>query len=155
MPAKATVFNSKCDKVFDYGTGSRNMALYNPQVDTIRLLLCHCLSSFTRCLISFTHSAPSKLFQGNLLLLGGFGNLRGNVEIWSEAKERKEVAKFDAPDSTDVRWSPSGKFLMTSTCAPRLRVGNGFRVWHYSRDVSFDLGHFSLSISQNVLLFHQ
>ena len=21
---------------------------------------------------------------------------------------------------------------MTSTCAPRLRVGNGFRVWHYS-----------------------
>ena len=66
MPAKATVFNSKCDKVFDYGTGSRNMALYNP--------------------------------QGNLLLLGGFGNLRGNVEIWSEAaKERKEVAKFDAP----------------------------------------------------------
>ena len=32
MPAKATVFNSKCDKVFDYGTGSRNMALYNPQV---------------------------------------------------------------------------------------------------------------------------
>ena len=70
MPAKATVFNSKCDKVFDYGTGSRNMALYNP--------------------------------QGNLLLLGGFGNLRGNVEIWSE-KERKEVAKFDAPDSTDVR----------------------------------------------------
>jgi len=100
MPAKATVFNSKCDKVFDYGTGSRNMALYNP--------------------------------QGNLLLLGGFGNLRGNVEIWSCEKERKEVAKFEAPDSTDVRWSPSGKFLMTSTCAPRLRVGNGFRVWHYS-----------------------
>ena len=32
MPAKATVYNSKCDKVFDYGTGSRNMALYNPQV---------------------------------------------------------------------------------------------------------------------------
>ena len=82
MPAKATVFNSKCDKVFDYGTGSRNMALYNP--------------------------------QGNLLLLGGFGNLRGNVEIWSEAaKERKEVAKFDAPDSTDVRGVNSIEFLQT------------------------------------------
>ena len=82
------------------------------------------------------------LFQGNLLLLGGFGNLRGNVEIWSEAgKDRKEVAKFDAPDSTDVRWSPSGKFLMTSTCAPRLRVGNGFRIWHYSRHVHVDPFH--------------
>ena len=86
-------------------------------------------SSIRQALFSF-------LFQGNLLLLGGFGNLRGNVEIWSEAgKERREVAKFDAPDSTDVRWSPSGKFLMTSTCAPRLRVGNGFRIWHYSRHV--------------------
>ena len=84
------------------------------------------------------------LFQGNLLLLGGFGNLRGNVEIWSCEKERKEVAKFEAPDSTDVRWSPSGKFLMTSTCAPRLRVGNGFRVWHYSRDVRL------ISVKNNV-----
>jgi translation initiation factor 2A len=99
MPARATVYNHKCDKVFDYGTGSRNMALYNP--------------------------------QGNLLLLGGFGNLRGNMEVWS-VKDNKEVAKFEASDSTDVRWSPSGKLMMTSTCAPRLRVGNGTRIWHYS-----------------------
>ena len=92
----------------------------------------------------------SFLFQGNLLLLGGFGNLRGNVEIWSEAgKERKEVAKFDAPDSTDVRWSPSGKFLMTSTCAPRLRVGNGFRIWHYSRHVHPFASHPQVSFYMN------
>jgi translation initiation factor 2A len=99
MPAKATVYNSKCDKVFDYGTGSRNQALYNP--------------------------------QGNLLLLGGFGNLRGAIEVWS-VKDKKIVSQFDATDSTDVRWSPSGQFLMTSTCAPRLRVGNGVKIWHYS-----------------------
>ena len=99
MPAKATIYNSKCDKVFDFGTGSRNMALYNP--------------------------------QGNMLLLGGFGNLRGGIEIWS-VKDHKQVSKFDAADSTDIRWSPSGRNLMTSTCAPRLRMGNGFRIWHYS-----------------------
>ena len=31
MPAKATLYNAKCDKVFDYGTGPRNMAIFNPQ----------------------------------------------------------------------------------------------------------------------------
>jgi len=25
-----------------------------------------------------------------------------------------------------------GQYLMTSTCAPRLRAGNGFKIWHYS-----------------------
>lgn len=28
MPAKATVFNLKCDPLFDFGTGSRNAAYY-------------------------------------------------------------------------------------------------------------------------------
>ena len=28
MPAKATVFNLKCDPVFDFGTGPRNAAYY-------------------------------------------------------------------------------------------------------------------------------
>lgn len=28
MPAKATIFNLKCDPVFDFGTGSRNAAYY-------------------------------------------------------------------------------------------------------------------------------
>ena len=47
MPAKATLFNKKCEKVFDFGTGARNTALFNT--------------------------------QGTLLLLGGFGNLRGTI----------------------------------------------------------------------------
>lgn len=28
MPAKATVYNLKCDPVFDFGTGSRNAVYY-------------------------------------------------------------------------------------------------------------------------------
>lgn len=31
MPAKATLFNKKCDPIFDFGTGPRNLALFNPQ----------------------------------------------------------------------------------------------------------------------------
>lgn len=100
MPAKATMFNKKCEKVFDFGTGPRNVAMFNS-------------------------------LSGNLLLLGGFGNLRGNIEIWNvEAKTC--VAKFEAPDTTNIKWSPDGQHLLTSTCAPRLRMSNGYKVWHYT-----------------------
>lgn len=99
MPAKATLFNKKCEKVFDFGTGPRNLALFNP--------------------------------QGSLLMLGGFGNLRGNIEIWS-IEGKKQVANFEAPDSTEVSWSPDGQHILTTTCAPRLRMGNGYKIWHYT-----------------------
>ena len=92
MPAKATLFNKKCESLFDFGTGPRNMSLYNP--------------------------------QGNLVLLGGFGNLRGNMEIW-DIKGKKRAAQFEAADATNVGWSADGQHLVTSTCAPRLRQGNG------------------------------
>jgi translation initiation factor 2A len=69
--------------------------------------------------------------QSNLLLIGGFGNLRGKVEIWDVA-QKSQVSIFDAPDSTDVKWSPDGQRVLTTTCAPRLRQGNGYKVWHYT-----------------------
>ena len=31
MPAKASLFNEKGDQLFDFGSGHKNMALYNPQ----------------------------------------------------------------------------------------------------------------------------
>ena len=56
--------------------------------------------------------------------------MRGNVEMWS-VKDKKQICQFEASDSTDVKWSPKGDMIMTSTCAPRLRMGNGLKV---SRD---------------------
>jgi len=99
MPAKATLFNIKAEPTYDFGTGPRNTALFNP--------------------------------QSSLLLIGGFGNLRGKVEIWDVGGKCK-VSEFEAPDSTDVKWGPCGQLIMTSTCAPRLRQGNGYKVWHYT-----------------------
>merc|ERR1711892_1296921 len=99
MPAKATMFNSKAEAVFDFGTGPRNIALFNP--------------------------------QSSLLMIGGFGNLRGHIQMWDVAG-KSIVSEFDAPDSTDVKWCPDGQRILTTTCAPRLRQGNGYKVWHYS-----------------------
>lgn len=61
MPAKATIFNLKCDPIFEFGTGPRNSIYYNP--------------------------------QGNILLLGGFGNLQGQVELW-ETNSKKLIGKY-------------------------------------------------------------
>ncbi|XP_061636862.1 eukaryotic translation initiation factor 2A [Phyllopteryx taeniolatus] len=99
MPAKATIFNFKCDAVFDFGTGPRNAAYYSP--------------------------------QGHILVLAGFGNLRGQMEVW-DAKKYKQVSKCQAPDATQFSWCPDGEHMVTATCAPRLRVGNGFKVCHYT-----------------------
>lgn len=68
---------------------------------------------------------------GTILLLGGFGNLSGNIEMW-DMEKRKQISSFKAPDTTELEWSPCGQYIMTATTAPRLRIGNGFKLWHYS-----------------------
>lgn len=124
MPAIATLFNLKCEPVFKIGGGPRNSIYYNP--------------------------------HGNLLLLGGFGNLRGLVEIW-DTNTKNKIGKFiikvyllcvkcvfdvlgtcEAPDSTLLEWAPDGVHFLTATTAPRLRIGNGYKIWHYSGSLLFE-----------------
>ncbi|XP_037699279.1 eukaryotic translation initiation factor 2A-like isoform X2 [Choloepus didactylus] len=102
MPAKATVFNLKCDPVFDFGTGPRNAAFYSP--------------------------------HGHILVLAGFGNLRGQMEVW-DVKNYKLISKPVASDSTYFAWCPDGEHILTATCAPRLRVNNGYKIWHYTGSI--------------------
>lgn len=102
MPAKATLFDLKCEPIFDFGTGPRNSCMFNP--------------------------------HGNILCLCGFGNLNGFMEMWN-VDGKKMVAKPQAPDTTHMEWCPDGQHLVTSTCAPRLRIGNGFKIWHYTGKV--------------------
>jgi len=99
MPAKAKIYNVKCEPIFDFGTGQRNLCFYNP--------------------------------HGNILCLAGFGNLRGVMEIWN-AKDKKLIAKPQAPDSTFFEWSPDGVHFLTATTSPRLKIDNGYKIWHYT-----------------------
>lgn len=39
MPSKATLFNLKCEPVFEFGIGPRNCIYYNPHGNNILLLL--------------------------------------------------------------------------------------------------------------------
>ena len=40
MPAKATLFNSKCEAIYDFGTGARNECFFNPHGNNILLFTC-------------------------------------------------------------------------------------------------------------------
>ncbi|XP_061493006.1 eukaryotic translation initiation factor 2A isoform X2 [Rhineura floridana] len=104
MPAKTTIFNLKCDPVFDFGTGPHNAAYYSP--------------------------------QGHILVLAGFGNLSGQLDVW-DVKNYKLISKPQATDSTYFAWCPDGEHVVTATCSPRLRVGNGYKIWHYTGSILF------------------
>jgi len=93
MPAKACIFNLKCEVIHDFGAGPRNLVQYSP--------------------------------FGNLMIIAGFGNLRGGVEMY-DVKMKRLVSKIDAPETTQLQWSPDGEHFFTATCAPRLREGNGY-----------------------------
>lgn len=99
---------------------------------------------------------------GNILITAGFGNLRGGIYVWDVSRKSSHVppsgtrepsrgirepskgmkepssgslpliANFKCPETTNLTWSGDGMTLMTSTTAPRLRVGNGFKLWKYT-----------------------
>ncbi|RXK39670.1 hypothetical protein M231_03024 [Tremella mesenterica] len=66
--------------------------------------------------------------QGRLLLSAGFGNLSGGVDIW-DISTRNKVGEFQAPTSSHCQWSSCGRYILTATLSPRLRVDNGVKIW--------------------------
>ncbi|KDQ34142.1 hypothetical protein PLEOSDRAFT_1095628 [Pleurotus ostreatus PC15] len=69
--------------------------------------------------------------QGRLIALAGFGNLAGKIDIF-DRRSLTKVCTVDAPNTSHCEWSPDGRFLLTATLSPRLRVDNGLKVWHCS-----------------------
>lgn len=69
--------------------------------------------------------------QGRLVILGGFGNLAGKIDIF-DRRTLNKITTIDAPNTSHCEWSPDGRFLLTATLSPRLRVDNGIKIWHCS-----------------------
>ncbi|PFX18547.1 Eukaryotic translation initiation factor 2A [Stylophora pistillata] len=55
----------------------------------------------------------------------------GSKEMWSR-KDLKLISKPQASDSTYFEWCPDGEHILTATTSPRLREGNGYKLWHYT-----------------------
>jgi len=59
MPSKVTLFDLKCEPLFDFGTGPRNEVFYNPQgnnilTDYINIILFFSLTDYILILFSIT-----------------------------------------------------------------------------------------------------
>jgi translation initiation factor 2A len=80
---------------------------------------------------SAPHNTISFNPQGRLLFLAGFGNLAGKIDVF-DRRTLNKVCTIDAPNTSYCSWSPDGRFLLTATLSPRLRVDNGIKIWHAS-----------------------
>jgi translation initiation factor 2A len=67
--------------------------------------------------------------QPRLVLLGGFGNLAGKIDIY-DRRSLTKISTIDASNTSHCEWSPDGKFFLTATLSPRLRVENGINIWY-------------------------
>lgn len=70
--------------------------------------------------------------HGRFVLVAGFGNLQGTVDVYDRQNKFSKVCTFEAANTSVCEWSPCGRFILTATTAPRLRVDNGLKVWHAS-----------------------
>ncbi|OJK00656.1 hypothetical protein ASPACDRAFT_116959 [Aspergillus aculeatus ATCC 16872] len=70
--------------------------------------------------------------HGRFVLVAGFGNLAGQMDIYDMDKNYHKIATVEASNSSVCNWSPDGQFILTATTSPRLRVDNGLRIWHVS-----------------------
>lgn len=55
--------------------------------------------------------------------------MSGKINIY-DRKTFEKVSTVDAPNTTYFEWSPCGRFMLTATLSPRLRVDNCVKIWH-------------------------
>lgn len=75
--------------------------------------------------------------HAKFVLVAGFGNLQGTVDVYDRQNKFAKVVTFEATNTSVCEWSPCGRFILTATTSPRLRVDNGLKVWHASGKLIF------------------
>ena len=79
--------------------------------------------------------------HGRFVIVAGFGNLAGQMDIYDMTKNFAKVCTIEASNASVCEWSPDGTYILCATTSPRLRVDNGIRLYHvggalmYNEDV--------------------
>lgn len=66
------------------------------------------------------------------ILVAGFGNLPGDIDILDRQNKFSKVVSFQASNTSVCKWSPDGRFILTATTSPRLRVDNSVKLWYFN-----------------------
>ncbi|KAN0131297.1 Translation initiation factor, beta propellor-like domain containing protein, partial [Lactarius tabidus] len=67
--------------------------------------------------------------QSQLALLGGFGNLAGQINIYYRHSLTK-ISTIDASNTSHCECPSTATFILTATLSPRLEVDNGIKIWY-------------------------
>jgi translation initiation factor 2A len=67
---------------------------------------------------------------GRFVLVAGFGNLAGQVDVYDITKDFAKVCTIEASNASVCEWSPDASHILFATTSPRLRVDNGIRIFH-------------------------
>jgi translation initiation factor 2A len=76
--------------------------------------------------------------HGRFVIVAGFGNLAGDLDIYDLERNYHKVCTIKAANCTYCEWSPDGKHILTATTSPRLRVDNGIRIYHVSGGLMYN-----------------
>lgn len=79
--------------------------------------------------------------HGRFVALAGFGNLQGSMDVYDRQRQFAKVTTIEAPNTSVCEWSPDGRYILTATTSPRLRVDNGVKIWHHSGKLMFAKEH--------------
>ena len=76
--------------------------------------------------------------HGRFVIVAGFGNLAGDMDIYDLERNYHKVCTIKAANCTYCEWSPDGRHILTATTSPRLRVDNGIRIYHVSGGLMYN-----------------
>ena len=62
------------------------------------------------------------------MLIGGFGNLAGEVDFWN-LEGHRELGNTKAYCTVGCEWAPDGKYLLSTVLYERVKVDNEVRVF--------------------------
>ncbi|KAH0480173.1 MAG: uncharacterized protein KVP18_003024 [Porospora cf. gigantea A] len=117
-------------------------AVWNPVKDEIVLIegKAPCKVTMLRGSdLSVMHSFPSGYrntvkwnHQGNMLAIGGFGNMAGDLSLWyTGGPTPVRVAEWREECAVVCEWSPCDTYLVTASTFPRMKVDNFMRLYNY------------------------
>lgn len=67
---------------------------------------------------------------GRFVVLGGFGQLAGDVDFWDKTG-RKKLGSLRMECCVVSGWAPDGRHFLGATTAPRMRVDNKIEIYDY------------------------
>lgn len=80
--------------------------------------------------------------NSRFLLVAGFGNLAGQMDIYDLEKNYEKVATMQASNSSVCEWSADCRYLLTAVA--RLKVDNGIRIFHVGGGLVYNEDHHEL-----------